>query len=147
MIFVAFVRPSSSVFPQRIGFFCANLLFLSFSQFPPAIVVIFVGSFCNLQVQEVPQDVFHGRDTFAGPILRVLCSSRATFWEPVTIQLPVSLAGSVLNIPHDTVYHIRVFFLSSENETREWMEISDELKNPPSFDGRVVKFKVRGFSR
>ena len=120
---------------------------MSFSRIPPAIVVIFVGSLCNLQVQEVPQDVFQGRDIFAGPILRVLCSSRATFLEPVTIQLPVSLGGSVLNIPHDTTRRVRVFFLSSEKETREWMEISDELEHPASFDGRVVKFKVRGFSR
>ena len=53
----------------------------------------------------------------------------------------------MLNIPHDPVRRVRVFFLSSEKETREWMEISDELENPASFDGRVVKFKVRGFSR
>ncbi|XP_067018270.1 uncharacterized protein [Acropora muricata] len=101
----------------------------------------------QLKVQEVPQDVFQGRDIFAGPILRVLCSSRATFLEPLTIQLPVSLGGSVLNIPHDTVCRVRVFYLSSEKETREWVEISNELENPASFDGRVVKFKVRGFSR
>ncbi|XP_067018298.1 uncharacterized protein [Acropora muricata] len=101
----------------------------------------------QLKVQEVPQDVFQGRDIFSGPILRVQCSSRATFLEPVTIHLPVSLGGSVLNIPHDTMRRVRVFFLSSEKETREWMEISDELENPASFDGRVVKFKVRSFSR
>jgi len=53
----------------------------------------------------------------------------------------------VLSIPHDTGCRIRVFFLSTEKETREWMEISDKLENPASFDGRVVKFKVRGFSR
>jgi len=101
----------------------------------------------QLKVQEVPQDEFQGRDIFAGPILRVLCSSRATFLEPVTIQLPVSLGGSGPNVPRDTVCRVRVFFLSSDKETREWMEISDELENPASFDGKVVKFKVRGFSR
>lgn len=53
----------------------------------------------------------------------------------------------MLNIPHDTVCRVRVFFLSSEKETREWMEISDELENRASFDGRVVKFTVRGFTR
>ena len=53
----------------------------------------------------------------------------------------------MLNIPHDPVRRVRVFFLSSEKETREWMEISDELENPASYDCRVVKFKVRGFSR
>ena len=147
MIFVAFVRPPCSIFIQRIGIFVITCYFCHFRNFRPAIVLIFVGSFCNLQVQEVPQDVFQGRDIFAGPILRVLCSSRATFLEPVTIQLPVSLGGSVLNIPHDTVCRVRVFYLSSERETREWVEISNELENPASFDGRVVKFKVRGFSR
>ena len=37
-------------------------------------------------------------------------------------------------------------FLSSEKETRECIEISDEPENPASYDGKVVKFRVRGFS-
>ena len=35
---------------------------------------------------------FQGRDLFAGPIVRVVCSSRVIFLEPVTEQLPVFLA-------------------------------------------------------
>ena len=34
---------------------------------------------------------------FARPIHGVLCSSTVTFLEPVTIQLPVSLGGSVVS--------------------------------------------------
>ena len=101
----------------------------------------------NLQVQEIPQDEFRGRHLFAGPILHVLCCSRATFLEPVTIQLPVSLGDKLVNIPHPSKCRVRIFFLSSEREMKEWIEISDELKEPASYDGKFVKFKVQSFSR
>ena len=101
----------------------------------------------NLQVQEVPQDEFWSRPMFAGPILHVLCSSRATFLEPVIIQLPVSLGGKLANIPHPSECRVRIFFLSSKGETKEWIEISDNLENPASYDGKLVKFKVQPFSR
>ena len=102
--------------------------------------------FCNLQVQEVPQDEFQGHSLFAGPILRVLCSSRATFLQPVTIQLPVSLGDKPENIPQPSECRVRIFFLSPERETKEWVEISDKLENSASYDGKLVKFKVQRFS-
>ena len=101
----------------------------------------------NLQVQEVPQDEFWGHHLFAGPILHVLCSSRATFLEPVTIQLPISLGDNLVNIPQTSKCRVRIFFLSSEREIKEWIEIPDELKKPASYDGKLVKFTVHGFSR
>ena len=102
--------------------------------------------FCNLQVQEVPQDEFQRHDLFCGPILRVLCSSKATFLEPVTIQLPVSLGNKLVNIPQPSDCRVRILFLSPEGETKEWVEISDKLENPASYDGKLVKFKVQRFS-
>ena len=103
--------------------------------------------FCNhLQVQEVPQDEFQGHGLFCGPILRILCSSSATFLEPVTIQLPVSLGNELVNIPQPSDCRVRIFFLSPERKTKEWIEISDKLENPASYDGKLVKFKVQRFS-
>ena len=102
--------------------------------------------FCNLQVQEVPQNEFQGRGLFAGPILRVLCSSRATFLKPVTIKLPVSLRDKLVNIPQPSVCRVRIFYLSSDREATEWIEISDELENPANYDGKLVTFKVQRFS-
>ena len=84
---------------------------------------------------------------FSGPILRVLCSSRATFLEPVIIQLPYSLGDEPASIPHPSICRVRIFFLSSKEETKEWIEISEELENPVRYDGTLVKFKVQGFSR
>ena len=95
----------------------------------------------------MPQDEFQGLDLFAGPILHVLCPSRAAFLEPVTIQLPLSLGNKLVNIPDPSVCRVRVFFLSSEQETKEWIEISNELEHPASYDGKFIKFKVRHFSR
>ena len=103
--------------------------------------------FCNhLQVQEVPQDEFQGHSLFCGPILRILCSSSVTFLEPVTIQLPVSLGNELVNIAQPSDCRVRIFFHSPERETKEWVEISDKLENPASYDGRLVKFKVQRFS-
>ncbi|XP_074621186.1 uncharacterized protein LOC141879794 isoform X5 [Acropora palmata] len=100
----------------------------------------------ELGVQEVPQDEFQDHGLFCGPILRLLCSSRATFLKPVTIQLPVSLGNKLVNIPQPAECRVRIFFLSSERETKEWVEISDKLENPASYDGKLVKFKVQHFS-
>ena len=102
--------------------------------------------FCNLQVQEIPQNEFQGRNLFVGPILHVLCTSRATFLKPVTIKLPVSLGDKLVNIPQPSKCRVRVFFLNLERETKEWIEISDELENPASYNGKLVTFKVQRFS-
>ena len=98
-------------------------------------------------MQEVPQDEFNDHKLFVGPILRVLCSSGSKFLKPVTIQLPISLRDKVVKIPHPSECRVRVFFLNSRRKTRAWDEISDKLENSSSYDGKLVKFKVRGFSR
>ena len=80
-------------------------------------------------------------------MLRVLCSSRVKFLEAVTIQLPVSLGNELVNIPQPSDCRVRIFYLSPERGIKEWVEISDELENPASYDGKLVKFKVQRFSR
>ncbi|XP_015760591.1 PREDICTED: uncharacterized protein LOC107339792 [Acropora digitifera] len=100
----------------------------------------------ELKVQEVPQEEFQGHDLFCGPILRILCSSNATFFEPVSIQLPVSLGNKLVHLPQPSECRVRIFFLSPEREIKEWVEISDKLENPASYDGKLVKFKVQRFS-
>ena len=102
--------------------------------------------FCNLQVQEVPQNEFQDRNLFVGPIVYVLCTSRATFLKPVTIKLQVSLGDKLVNVSQPSVCRVRIFFLNSEREAKEWIEISDELENPANYDGKLVTFKVRRFS-
>ena len=66
--------------------------------------------------------------------------------KPVTIQLPVSLGNKLVNIPQPSECRVGLFFLSTERETKEWVEISDKLENPASYDGKLVKFKVQHFS-
>ena len=98
------------------------------------------------QVQEVPQDEFQDLDLFAGPILRILGSPKAEFSKPVTIQLPVCLREKEITIPNPSMCRVRIFFLRSETESKDWIEISSELENPATYDGKVVKFQVRRFS-
>ncbi|XP_015775027.1 PREDICTED: uncharacterized protein LOC107353218 [Acropora digitifera] len=100
----------------------------------------------QLKVQEVPQDEFENVDLFAGPILRILGSPKAEFLKPVTIQLPVCLREKTPTIPNPSMCRVRIFFLRSETESKEWIEISSELENPATYDGKVVKFQVRRFS-
>ncbi|XP_015776085.1 PREDICTED: uncharacterized protein LOC107354153, partial [Acropora digitifera] len=101
----------------------------------------------QLKVQEVPQDEFQCHGLFAGPVLHVLCSSGPEFLKPVTIQLPVSLRDKLLNTLHPSKCRVRIFFLNSEEKSKEWVEISDELESPASYDGKLVKFKVQRFSK
>ncbi|XP_044170022.1 uncharacterized protein LOC122954060 [Acropora millepora] len=100
----------------------------------------------QLKVQEVPQDEFQDLDLFAGPILRILGSPKAEFSKPVTIQLPVCLREKTPTIPNPSMCRVRIFFLRSETESKDWIEISSELENPPTYDGKVVKFQVQRFS-
>ena len=53
----------------------------------------------------------------------------------------------MVKLSDPSVCCIGVFYLCSEQETKEWIEISDELENPAIYDGKLVKFKVRHFSR
>ncbi|XP_067047117.1 uncharacterized protein [Acropora muricata] len=100
----------------------------------------------QLKVQEVPQDEFLDVDLFAGPILRIFGSPKAEFLKPVTIQLPVCLREKNMTIPNPSMCRVRIFFLRSETESKDWIEISSDLENPATYDGKVVKFQVRRFS-
>ncbi|RMX47137.1 hypothetical protein pdam_00016218 [Pocillopora damicornis] len=66
--------------------------------------------------------------------------------KPVTITLPVSLGDTHHDFPDLTACRVRILFLSSDGEQKEWKEITDDLKNPVTFDGMTVKFQVERFS-
>ncbi|XP_067047123.1 uncharacterized protein [Acropora muricata] len=100
----------------------------------------------QLKVQEVPQDEFQDLHLFAGPILHISDSSKAEFLKPVTVQLPVCLREKTPTIPNPSMWRARIFYLRSETESKEWIEISSELDNPATYDGKVVRFQVRRFS-
>ncbi|XP_068705854.1 uncharacterized protein [Montipora foliosa] len=100
----------------------------------------------KLKVQEVLQDEFDGVDGCSGPILRILGSPSAEFLNPVTIQLPISHQRDPEYIPDPSVCRVRIFFLSSDEESKKWIEITNDLESPASFDGNFVKFQVRRFS-
>ncbi|XP_068753648.1 uncharacterized protein [Montipora capricornis] len=100
----------------------------------------------QLKVQEVLQDEFNGLDLCSGPILRILGSPSAEFLRPVTIQLPITYGLDPEYIPDPSVCRVRIFFLTSDGESKEWIEITSDLENPASFDGNFVKFQVRRFS-
>lgn len=100
-----------------------------------------------LQVQEVPNEEFEDINVFVGPILRIVCSSGVEFSNSVTIQLPISLGDAPERIPDHSVCRVKVLFLKSEEgESKEWVEITEDLENPASFDGKLVTFHVNRFS-
>ena len=97
-------------------------------------------------MQEVPGEEFKANDILIGPILRIVCDETVEFLKPVTITLPVSLGDTHHDFPDPTACRVRILFLSSDGEQREWKEITDDLKNPVTFDGMTVKFQVERFS-
>ena len=100
----------------------------------------------ELKVQEVSNEDFEGEGKFLGPVLRIKCSEAVQFLKPVTIQLPISLREQHdLNLNPTTCY-VRVLFLKSNNDKKEWIEITDDLMKPPSLDGQFVRFHVKRFS-
>ena len=97
-------------------------------------------------MQEVPNEEFQDMNVFVGPILRIVSSNSIEFSNSVTIQLPVSLGDEPNGIPDHSVCRVRVLFLKSEGESKEWVEITGDLENDASFDGTFVKFQVKRFS-
>lgn len=99
-----------------------------------------------IQVQEVLSEDFKGKEFLVGPILRISCSEVVEFLSPVTIQLPVSLRDEQLDIPDASKCRVRVLFLRSADEPKEWVEITEDVENSTRFDGRTVRFQVQRFS-
>ena len=103
-------------------------------------------SFTFLKVHEVPRGEFEGQDLWFGPVLLINCSHVVNFAKPVTVQLPVSLRGEEEEIWNTSKCRVRVFFLRSSGERKEWTEITGHLLDPASFDGTFVRFQVDRFS-
>ena len=100
----------------------------------------------ELKVQEVSNEEFEVEGKFLGPVLRIKCFEAVQFLKPVTIQLPISLREQEdLNLDPTTCL-VRVLFLKSDNDQKEWIEITDDLIKPPSLDKKFVRFNVERFS-
>ena len=100
----------------------------------------------ELKVQEVSNEEFEVEGKFLGPVLRIKCFQAVQFLKPVTIQLPISLREQQdLNL-NPTTCLVRVMFLKSDNDKKEWIEITDDLVKPPILDRKFVKFHVERFS-
>ena len=95
-------------------------------------------------MQEVPSEAFDDDNVTVGPILRIACSQSIEFLKPVTLQLPLSRQHG--GISQSSACRVRVLFLRSDGERKEWIEITDDLKNPPNYDGTFVRFQVQRFS-
>ena len=100
----------------------------------------------ELRVQEVSNEEFEAEGKVLGPVLRIKCFQAVQFLKPVTIQLPISLREHQdLNL-NPTTCRVRVLFLKSDNDQKEWIEITDDLVKPPSLDRKFVRFHVERFS-
>ena len=97
-------------------------------------------------MQEFLAEDFKCKEFLVGPILRVSCSEVVEFLKPVTIQLPVSLRDEQLDIPVASKCRVRVLFLRSADEQKEWVEITEDVRNSTIFDGKTVRFQVQRFS-
>ena len=102
--------------------------------------------FRTIQVQEVPSDEFQEGGVFLGPLLRINCFETVQFSKSVAIQLPISLREQQVLLPDPTTCRVRVLFLKSDDKQKEWIEITDDLGKPASFDGKFVRFQVGRFS-
>ena len=100
----------------------------------------------ELKVQEVPNEEFGEDGIFLGPVLRIKCNETVRFLKPVTIQLPISLREQQDSNLNAATCRVRVLFLKSDYDQKEWIEITDDLVKPISLDGKFVRFHVERFS-
>ena len=102
--------------------------------------------FLTVQVQEVSNKECVTKDVFLGPVLRVNCFEAVQFLKPFTIQLPIFLRGQQVFNQDPTTCRVRVLFRNSDDEQKEWIDVTDDLVKPASFDGDFVNIYVVRFS-
>ena len=100
------------------------------------IILLFV------QVQEVPNDDYEEQRVFLGPILHISCSLDIELQEPALIRIPITLQQDQIKLPDLSSSHVRIFYRNKKDKSKEWVEITRQLKMKAQIENGVVTFQV-----
>ena len=101
----------------------------------------------SLKVQEVPSSNARLRERLvAGPILHISPSEPVHLSAPARLTIPVTLREDIPKCPDYSTTNVRIFCRTSEEDEREWNEVTEQLENIAVLENGTVTFTVNHFS-
>ena len=101
-------------------------------------------------MQQVPNayDDNEEHRVFLGPILHISSSlGEVELQEPALIRIPITLQQDQIHeLPDTSSSHVRIFYRSTKDRLKEWVEITRQLETPVKVENGVVTFQVNHFS-
>ena len=82
----------------------------------------------------------------AGPILHISPSEPVQLLAPARLTIPVILGEDIPTFPDYLATDIRIFCRTSEEDEREWNEVTEQLENIAVLENGTVTFTVNHFS-
>ena len=82
----------------------------------------------------------------AGPILHILPSEPVQLLVPAKLTIPVVLGEDIPKFPDYSATDVRIFCRTSEDDEREWNEVTEQLKDIAVLENGTVTFTVNHFS-
>ena len=126
---------------------CLNDSLLSWCAFRFSLVHI-VQLHLSLKVQEVPcSNAKLKEGLVAGPILHILPSEPVQLLAPARFTIPVILGEDIPKCPDYLATDVRIFCRTSEEDEREWNEVTEQLENIAVLENGTLTFTVKHFSK
>ena len=100
----------------------------------------------SLKVQEVPcSNAILKERLVAGPILQISPSEQVQLLAPARLTIPVTLRVDITKCPNYSATDVRIFCRTSEDDEREWNEVTEQLENIAVLENGIVTFTVNHF--
>ena len=101
----------------------------------------------SLKVQEVSCCNAERKERLvAGPILHISPSEPVHLSAPARLTIPVTLREDTPKCPDYSTTDVRIFCRTSEEDEREWNEVTEQLENIAVLENGTVTFTVNHFS-
>ena len=102
----------------------------------------------SLKVQEVPCSNAKLKERLvAGPILHILPSEPVQLLAPARFTIPVILGEDIPKCSDYSATDVRIFCRTSEEDEREWNEVTEQLENIAVLENGTITFTVKHFSK
>ena len=125
---------------------CLNDSLLSWCAFRFSLVHI-VQLHLSLKVQEVPCSNAKLKEPLVvGPILHISSSEPVQLLAPARLTIPVTLREDIPKCLDYSATDVRIFCRTSEEDEREWNEVTEQLENIAVLENGTVTFTVNHFS-
>ncbi|XP_022808907.1 uncharacterized protein LOC111345878 [Stylophora pistillata] len=101
----------------------------------------------TMKVEEVSIGNFEENGILVGPILHLLCNSLDEVKGRVSVSIPLVPQQKQVDWTEIPTGRVRVFSRGGEDKLWEWMDIINELAEPPRLNNGIVTFQLNGIKK